>query len=293
MANSHSLDLELSSSQYASVADTAPLSITGDITLMTWVNLESAAADMVFASKHNISGDQRGYTFNYDNASGKILFGVSSDGTAANFTTALSNYGYFQTGVWFHVAVTYNAAAGTCKFYLNGALDSTGSGLKTSIFNNTAAFGVGCDFNGASGTNFFDGLTRAVRVFNAELTAAQVLAEMHASASANSPVGAWELNNAYTDSSGNGADLTPSGSPVFSATVPFADSGTTLTVQTTGVIDTIMDSSVPTWNYGAREDFYVGEHNAGVATYRSLLKHALTDIPAGSTINSAFLILTF
>ena len=40
MWNRYSLDLELSSSQYAYVADNPELSITGDITIEAWIKLE-------------------------------------------------------------------------------------------------------------------------------------------------------------------------------------------------------------------------------------------------------------
>ncbi len=53
MANTHSLDLELSSSQYASRADTASLSITGDITIEGWIKLESIGNTMSIAAKTN------------------------------------------------------------------------------------------------------------------------------------------------------------------------------------------------------------------------------------------------
>ena len=79
--NTNSLDLESSSSQYASRADTATLSITGNIAFDYQIKPESlpAAGDqMVIASKWNESGATRSYKFDINTASG--YFGDGSDG---------------------------------------------------------------------------------------------------------------------------------------------------------------------------------------------------------------------
>jgi len=290
MANTHSLDLESGSSQYASVADTAPLSITGDMTLMCWVNPESdTTIAQTLISKWDPTNSRKSYALTIG-TSGAFDLTLSSDGSAA--TTKSSNYAFILGGLaaWIHLAVTYNAAAGTCKFYINGVLDSTGSGLPTSIHNNISSFAIGAQDVDGTADSFVDGKIDEVKVFNAELTAAQVLAEMHLDGTANSPVGYWKLNNGYTDESGNGATLTPSGSPVFSTTVPFSASGTS--VEITSTKSTYLTSAEPDTNKET-EDLYVGEHNAGVETMRSLVQFDLSSIPAGSTINSAFLDLTF
>src|SRR3990167_3308618 len=80
--NTHSLDLEASSSQYATAADSASLSITGDITLEANVKAESlpaAGADMGIISKWNGNSDERSYMMSVYGISG--YFGDGSDGT--------------------------------------------------------------------------------------------------------------------------------------------------------------------------------------------------------------------
>lgn len=109
--NTHSLDLELSSSQYATAADSASLSITGDITLEGYFKLESLPAvgdSEVFISKWNRSGNQRSYLFELYGVSGYFGDGdsgaltISSDttqapvdsgatGTAAAYTLSATN----------------------------------------------------------------------------------------------------------------------------------------------------------------------------------------------------------
>jgi len=79
--NTNSLDLEASSSQYASRADTATLSITGDITLEAQIKPESMPAvgsTQTLISKWDESGALRSYRFDVAAVSG--YFGDGSDG---------------------------------------------------------------------------------------------------------------------------------------------------------------------------------------------------------------------
>ena len=117
--NTHSLDLELSSSQYAKVADTVPLSITGDLTVECWVKLETLpsanAAQMNFCGKWEVNSDRRSYRLIGLQASDKPTFALSSSGAAAQADsfTATTILG---TGVWTHIAATYAASTGSVTF---------------------------------------------------------------------------------------------------------------------------------------------------------------------------------
>jgi len=79
--NTASLELEASSSQYATAADSASLSQTGDITIEAQVNMESLPAsgsEMVIVSKWNENSDERSYKFILTSIAG--YFGDGSDG---------------------------------------------------------------------------------------------------------------------------------------------------------------------------------------------------------------------
>lgn len=79
--NTHSLDLEASSSQYASVADNAAESITGNLAMEATITPESLPTvgnSMVLASKWDINGNLRSYKFEMYAISG--FFGDGSDG---------------------------------------------------------------------------------------------------------------------------------------------------------------------------------------------------------------------
>lgn len=220
--NSHSLDLESSSSQYASIADASQtgLDITGDISIEARVKRESADANQAIAGKWSSGNGQDSYFFNIT-ADNKLRFMYSNDGSqgAGHYCYGVSN-GTLVAGQWYHVTVTVDVSAKTIVFYINGIAQTTtltDQGA-TSIFNSTEPFYLGA----IRGTYYFDGLIDEVRVWNDIRTATEIHDNIFADVTGQAGlVGYWKLDNAYTDSSGNGNTLTPSGSPVFSTDVPF------------------------------------------------------------------------
>lgn len=115
--NTHSLDLESGSSQYATAADSASLSITDDMSLEAFVKFESLPAvgsSMAIVSKWNKSGNQRSYLFELyaisgyfgDGDSGALVISADTTqapvdsactGTAAAYTLSATNAS-FATG---------------------------------------------------------------------------------------------------------------------------------------------------------------------------------------------------
>lgn len=290
MANTHSLDLEVSSSQSASVADTVPLSITGDLTLEAWIKMESLAAPMVIMAKYDTNSNRRSYTLYVNNADSKMYFVASSDG---NYNADAANSTALSTGVWYHIAVSYNAAAGTCAFYLNGVADGTGSGLDTSIQNNTSRFWIGASGNNDVGENFFDGLIDDVRVWNDIRTAPEILnnKEDEVSGGSSNLVGYWKLNNDYTDSTANVATLTAAGSPVFSSSVGMGFKFPTVTGSD---IPGFGAGDANTWtnpsNAFSDNGSYATIQNALADKYQSFGTYAF-GVPAGATIDGIEVVL--
>lgn len=65
-----------------------------------------------------------------------------------------------------------------------------------------------------------------------------------------------------------------------------------ITIQATADIeDSIFDAQNPTVNYGTNTDLNVGEINSGTRVWRTIIQFDLSDIPAGSVVNSATLSL--
>ena len=110
-----------------------------------------------------------------------------------------------STNTWYHIVVTYDGS-GTFKTYAGGSIVSTIS--QTPVDGGNFWFGDG----GPSSWNSFDGLLDGVRLYNTELTGAQVLELYNETASSNNTlnfpsgagcVAAYTLNKTANDVSGN------------------------------------------------------------------------------------------
>lgn len=168
------VDLEVTSSQYLNLSDAGQtgLDITGDLSIVAIIKPESVALASTILSKYDsTSGNNRGYRF-FLTTSSFLSFAVSSDGTNANTTTAEDNVA-LANGTLYVVAVTYNAAAGTCQFYIDGTATTSGASLKTSIFDTPAAFGIGAR-DISSPIEFFDGVIDEALIWARNLTAAEI-----------------------------------------------------------------------------------------------------------------------
>lgn len=223
MANTHSLDLESGSSQYASIADASQtgLDLSTAFTFEMWIKPESwqAASITYFLSKAVTFNNDAAFQFYYDlQGGGNELYLTVTDGSnndGLHVTKSLA------TGVWHHIAVTWQGSNKNCKFYVNGAqVGSTQVGSNVaSLANSGNPFIVGQK----NSSGYFDGLINDMRVWNTVRTAQEILDNFQTQLVGNESglVAYWKFNNSYNDETSNNNDLTASGSPTFSTTVPF------------------------------------------------------------------------
>lgn len=218
--NTHSLDLESGSTQYASIADASQTGLdlgTGPFTIEAWIKLESTGVYHTIAAKYE-ADDTDGYFFHVNNATNKLAMGcvagATSDSLAGN--TALSS------GTWYHVTAVRDGT--NLKIYLNGVDDSASAVTDNARQVSTAEpFHIGLTSVGYDATGRpLDGLIDEVRVWSVAKSEAQVQASMTTELVGNEAnlVGYWKLNNNYLDETANNNDLTATGSPVFSTDVP-------------------------------------------------------------------------
>jgi hypothetical protein len=232
-ANTHSIDLEDSSSQYLDTADTSALSTTGDMTIEAWVKPESqptGSGQMFVASKWNAASNQRSWGAAYVDVSGtkKLRFYVTSTGsspTSADITQTLPN------DTWAHLAWVYTASSGQVEMFVNGSSIGTGSSLPSSIFDSSSVLLVGA-VDASSVASFFDGLIDDVRVWNVARTSTEIANDYQQELNGNESglVAYWKLNNSLTDTIGSHT-LTNNGSSSFSASTPFVDTAEALAVR--------------------------------------------------------------
>lgn len=253
MANTHSLDLEGTSSQYASITDASQsgLDITGDLSVECWVNFEELIGPDVIVSKSDTANNNS--SFIMQTTGGEALririFSTGALTPTTDYTadTAFADPG--DIGVWIHLAFTFDASAAEVVMYRDGTVfPSTSSATaSTSIYNGTSAFAVGAQYVTGAAASFYYGKVDEVRVWDDIRTITEIAdnKDVELAGTEANLQGYWRFNNDYTDETSNSNDLTASGSPVFSTDVPFTSEITRALVDAMGISDTV----VPVTNY--------------------------------------------
>jgi Concanavalin A-like lectin/glucanases superfamily len=153
--------LTRASSHYFSHADD-PKYDFGDthFSIDAWVYLASKpAGPMVIASKWNTTGNQRGYSLYWDNATDRFVFAVSANGTAVT-TVSATTFGPPTLNTWYYITAIHNPTDNLIKIAVNGGgLNSAAH--SSGAFANTAEFRIGADHQG----NYWDGRLEKVRLY--------------------------------------------------------------------------------------------------------------------------------
>jgi len=251
MANTHSLDLERGSSQYAEIADATQtgLDLSGDFSVEAWVNLEELAGgtEMAIVAKQE-SASARSYLFRIT-SDNKLNLEISSDGTTSNLWAETSDAAVITSGDvgnWVHLAGTFDLSTDTLILYKNAVVVASTLnklGSPNQIFNNTAALAVGRDGRGFS---YFDGKIAHVKMWSDIRTLAEVQSDQweDPAVDASGLISWWKFDNDYTDENANGNDLTASGSPVFSTDAPW----TTANFSLSEIEHCVDDDTVALWH---------------------------------------------
>lgn len=254
MANSHSLDLELSSSQYAYIADAnqTGLDITGDITIECWIKLESlsttAGVLYTLPSKYDNSDYKRSFLtrIETDGSGGAYLqFLYTSDGSFAtnkitllysstNGVTASSIFKQDDIDQWVYVAIAVDVSAKTAVFYKNTtayqSFISATYYAATAIANTTVNFSIGANYTQGTPRQYFDGLIDEVRVSNIIRDSTYIVSNYNQEITPDANhVAYWKLNNSALDETSNNNDLTLVNSPSYSTDKAFTDKSAALT----------------------------------------------------------------
>jgi len=222
------LDLLASGSRYASITTsttTDSLAIYDDITIECWVKfkaLPTSGNKMTFVSRDENTTGNKGYYFRLVNGTPDLLqFGCRD--AAGNYVTA-STPAAIGINRWYHLAVVHDKSAGEVVFYKDGAaIGSPTTGLTDTTSQASAAdLRIGSE-NGTH-TNYFDGQISEVRIWDAERSAAEILANVYTeiTTTQSNPKGYWRFNGDFRDGSGNLMHLTNN----TGLTAPFVDAVT-------------------------------------------------------------------
>ena len=171
------------SDDYIAVADHNSLDVNSSITVSAWVYPTNIANKDGIISKRTSTENSGDWAFRFTSvAKLKLLIW---DGNASNGST--SSNSAISTNTWTHIAFTHQNSTNTTKFYINGSLDATGTGLTKNLAGNNSNVYIGWD--GQQGDKFFTGKIDEVRIWDDVRTAAEI------------------QNNMYTELVGNESNL--------------------------------------------------------------------------------------
>lgn len=225
MAQTHSIDFERGSTQYANIAHASTTGIHNlgsTWTYEAWIKLESLpSSGQAYGIISGFSNSDEGQPdLFYCNESGTLRFQVYTQGATSRLNMTLI------VDRWYHVAFTFSS--GTVWYYIDGLQTAVTSGTTGTPAASTDNFQIGRGghaLEGASGSaGCFDGMIKDARVFTDVRTPAEIAADAGTeTVSDGNLVGEWNFNNSANDSSGNGNNLTLVNSPSYSTTIPWED----------------------------------------------------------------------
>lgn len=236
MANTHSLDFNRVSTQYAEIggatAASGGLQPNSDFTIEAWVNIRNApTSGQAFNVMQKWSGagvTYQAYGFNYINDGGtlKLNLWVGNGSSTVELKSATLDLG---TTDWQYIAVAYDLSAGTAYFYHGDEttsptqLGSAVTGGKTSIATSTAGSFLMGYFDDGGAADPMDGQMDDLRFWDDLRTSTEIsdnYAPEGVDGTEGNSVAVWRCDNSALDETANNNDLTLQNSLTYSTDYP-------------------------------------------------------------------------
>lgn len=228
----NSMRLTRANSEYATAADSASVSVTGDITIEFWIKIKSQVASgtgWFLVMKSTAGSSNRSYelTYEYYGANPILQMRIFAAGTPSNFWTGFITK-TLTIDQWYHIAVSVDvsaAAASKAEWVIDGVSEGVGTGANTgsgstSIHDNATAFRIG-QSDPVNAGFYPDAQFSLVRLWSTLRTATQINAnKCEVLGSTANLSGEWTLDNNYNDNSGNSNTLSGINTPTFEVDVP-------------------------------------------------------------------------
>jgi hypothetical protein len=226
-APTQALDLEITSAQYATAADSASLSITGAMSICAKVKLESLPANdgndiRVIYSKNMAGGTGTDILFAVLKFNNIVYVNMQARGDATHISETYGSGFSYSVDTWYSICGVFTPGDDQkVKVYVNGTAqtDNYVSNTATTIQNTTSIGDVGGQNPYTTGRNW-DGKLSDIRMWARAITTTEVTnystnpCTFENGANLNAW---WTLDNTYNDSSGNSNTLTPVNSPAFAS----------------------------------------------------------------------------
>ncbi|MEV4058106.1 LamG domain-containing protein [Amycolatopsis sp. NPDC049688] len=266
----------------------APAVDTGkSFSVAAWVKLGSKTADWGAVASQNGSRTSA-FTLGYSGSTDdRWAFGMNgSDADSPVSTPRVRSAQPVQTGVWTHLAATYNAATGEMQLFVNGTLSATGT--MSTPWNATGEFDIGHAKWAGTWANQLVGAVDDVKVYSRPLFTDEIRAMAGRDLAL---VHDWQLDESSgtntADSIGARAGTLSAGAQLVPGRVGNAVKfdGTTGAVSTTGVDLRTDDSfTVSAWVYLDRKSDVVSKFTAvsvdGNRTSKFRLGHVADEMNA-------------
>jgi hypothetical protein len=139
-----------------------------NLSILVWIKL----INVNLSETYHIVGDGNAGTVSYrlNIKNGKVNYLMNDNNS---WLTILQSNSILSAGQWYHIALTYNG--GTCKLYINGVLDNTGSiAMK---FNTSAnIMTIGSQRSGSSAyDDYFDGYIDELKMYSSIISEAEII----------------------------------------------------------------------------------------------------------------------
>ena len=161
------------SNDYIQVTDDNALDISSSLTISAWIYPTAIANKDGIISKRTSTENSGDWAFRLTGAA-KLKF-LIWDGDASNGSTSSTNA--VSTNTWTHIAFTHDNSSNTTKFYINGSLDATGTGLSKNLAGNNSNLFIGWD--GQQGDKYFTGKIDEIRIWDDVRTQAEIQDNMY------------------------------------------------------------------------------------------------------------------
>ena len=263
------------------VAHQTSIAPLNEWTIETWVKLSVLNTQHSLIEKYSCNGNEYGYLLRVTSGNqimGGALTGCGFNGTVTGSTVLAAN-------TWYHVAATFNKAAGTVKIYVNGVLD--GSIANVTIPTTASSLPLRIGSRGNDAATKLQGWLDDVRIWDVERSAAQILATK-ATKLAGTETGLqayYSFDEALASTNvTDGATLTVANNATFATGVsrvassaPIVSNGTQVTLTVTDVngnsatgnaIVTVVDNIAPVFTAcPANQTLFATSTAGAIATY--------------------------
>lgn len=161
---------ETGSNGYLSIDDAAQtgLDITGNLTLVGWVNVDMLNQWQIMASKYDFGISDRGYRFGISEDN-RLHFAVSPDGQYDSDYT-LDGQTNLVANRWYHVAAVFDANAQAMTLFIDGTVDATRQVAYNTIHHSSAPFVLGANMHNNTAVQPFIGQLDEWRIYNRALS---------------------------------------------------------------------------------------------------------------------------